>query len=75
MPALEIRHLSRRYGEHAAVDDVSFSVGEGEFVCVVGPSGCGKTTILRCAAGLLTPSGGWIAIAGRVVFSANQKLP
>ena len=45
------------------MDDVTFSVGEQQFVCIVGPSGCGKTTLLRLIAGLLEPSSGQITFA------------
>jgi len=48
-------------------DDVTFTVGEGEFVSVIGASGCGKTTVLNLAAGLDTPSGGSIFVDGRAV--------
>lgn len=51
-------------GELTAAKDVTFSVGEGEFVAIIGPSGCGKTTILSLAAGLLKPSGGTIERSG-----------
>ena len=43
-------------GETKAVENLSFSVDEGQFVSVIGPSGCGKTTILSLAAGLIAPS-------------------
>jgi multiple sugar transport system ATP-binding protein len=55
-----------------AVDRVSFEVADGEFLVLVGPSGCGKSTTLRLIAGLEEPSGGEIAIDGRVV---NDVLP
>jgi ABC-type sugar transport system ATPase subunit len=74
VPALEVRHLGKRYGNRGAVDDISLTVEEGELVCVVGPSGCGKTTLLRAVAGLLTPDAGRIAIAGQVVFSASPRI-
>ena len=45
-------------GETTAVKDLTFEVGDGQFVSVIGPSGCGKTTILSLAAGLLAPSSG-----------------
>ena len=65
--ALEVRHISKRFGERAAVDDVSFQVAEGEFVCLIGPSGCGKTTTLRMIGGYETPTSGEIYIHGRAV--------
>jgi NitT/TauT family transport system ATP-binding protein len=62
----ECQHLCKVYqtrtGVVPALEDVSFSVGEQEFVCVVGPSGCGKTTLLKLIAGLLKPT------AGQVIF-------
>ena len=51
-----IRNVSRSYGSTQALADVSVSVAEGEFCCVVGPSGCGKTTLLRAIAGLDDPA-------------------
>jgi NitT/TauT family transport system ATP-binding protein len=59
---LEIRHLSKSYGETRAIGDVDFTVTEREFVSVVGPSGCGKTTLLKCIAGLLTPTSGEVVL-------------
>jgi ABC-type Fe3+/spermidine/putrescine transport system ATPase subunit len=55
---IEVRDLVVRYGDAAAVDGVSFTVGRGEHVTLLGPSGCGKTTTLRAIAGLEAPSGG-----------------
>ena len=59
---LEIRHLSKSYGETQAIADVDFTVVEREFVSVVGPSGCGKTTLLKCIAGLLEPTSGEVVL-------------
>ena len=61
---ITIRNVSRSYGSTQALADVSFSVAEGEFCCVVGPSGCGKTTLLRAVAGLDDPDGGSILVGG-----------
>ncbi|WP_190193232.1 ABC transporter ATP-binding protein [Streptomyces minutiscleroticus] len=47
-----------------AVRDLSFTVGAGEFVCLVGPSGCGKTTLLKCVGGLLRPTAGEVRLGG-----------
>ena len=61
---LRFENVSMRYhtkqGETIAVQDLNFSVREGEFTAIIGPSGCGKTTLLSLAAGLLTPSSGRI---------------
>ena len=65
---LEIRHLSKSYGDTQAIADVDFTVVEREFVSVVGPSGCGKTTLLKCIAGLLAPS------SGEVVLQADKVM-
>ena len=67
----ECQHLCKSYrtrnGVVPALDDVTFSVGEQEFVCIVGPSGCGKTTLLKLIAGLLQPT------AGRITFAAEAS--
>lgn len=55
---LELDSISHRYGEVTAVDNVSFTVEEGEVVALIGPSGCGKSTLLSIAGGLLAPSSG-----------------
>jgi len=63
--ALELRSVSRRYGEVRAVEDVSLAVGAGEIFCLLGASGSGKTTLLRLLAGFEVPSAGDIFIAGQ----------
>ena len=50
-----------------AVDDVSFQIGRGQFVCLVGPSGCGKSTLLKLIAGLMLPSAGILEVEGESV--------
>ena len=57
-------HYHTRQGETAAVENLDFSVSEGEFAAIIGPSGCGKTTLLSLAAGLLKPSGGQVKNQG-----------
>jgi spermidine/putrescine transport system ATP-binding protein len=61
---VEFRGVTKRFGDVAAVDDVSFGVRRGEFCSVLGPSGCGKTTSLRMIAGFERPDAGEILIDG-----------
>jgi len=65
---IEIEHLTKAYGSYRALDDVSLSVGEGEFIALLGPSGCGKTTLLRSIAGFVEPDSGDITISGSSVL-------
>lgn len=67
MSYLEVRNLSKRFGDFTALGDVSLDVAEGEFVCFLGPSGCGKTTLLRAIAGLDPQTAGTIRQKGRDV--------
>src|SRR5437868_11781369 len=62
---LEVRNLSKRFGDFSALDDISLEIAEGEFVCFLGPSGCGKTTLLRAIAGLDIQTTGRIEQNGR----------
>ncbi|NDW06940.1 ABC transporter ATP-binding protein [Jiella pacifica] len=65
MAILELRDLTKRFGETIAVDRFTLSVEKGEFVSLLGPSGCGKTTTLQMVAGFETPTSGSIALNGR----------
>jgi spermidine/putrescine transport system ATP-binding protein len=65
MALLEVRQVTRRFGDFVAVDNVSLSIEAGEFFCLLGPSGCGKTTLLRMVAGFDAPNGGSIWLDGR----------
>lgn len=68
MPAaVELIHVTKRFGEVIANDDISFTVEKNEFFSLLGPSGCGKTTTLRCIAGLEEPDSGIIKLHGEVV--------
>jgi NitT/TauT family transport system ATP-binding protein len=75
---LEIKSLGKTYGAGAkathAVGNVTFSVQEREFVCVVGPSGCGKTTLLKCVGGLLPASQGEVVLRGKRVTSPPEEM-
>jgi putative spermidine/putrescine transport system ATP-binding protein len=64
---LELRGIRKRFGRHAAVDDVSLELRQGEFLTFLGPSGSGKTTTLMMVAGLQQPDDGAIILAGRPV--------
>jgi len=63
-PIIQFEHVTKRYDRILAVDDVSLTIGEGEFFALLGPSGCGKTTLLRMLAGFETPTEGRILIDG-----------
>jgi iron(III) transport system ATP-binding protein len=62
--SIEFRSVTKRYGEVAAVDRISFDIAAGTLVTLLGPSGCGKTTTLRLIAGLELPTAGAIRIGG-----------
>ena len=64
-PDLAADAVVKRFGDHVAVDSISFTVERGSFFSILGPSGCGKTTLLRMIAGFLEPDEGDIAIGGR----------
>lgn len=61
---IQVEHLTRRYGELTAVDDVSFQIGTGEVVGLLGHNGAGKTTIMKMITGYLEPSAGTIRVDG-----------
>ncbi len=75
-PILELRSISCAYdSSRSAVRDMSFSVREGEILCLLGPSGCGKTTVLRAIAGFEPVRSGEILLSGRVVSSPSETVP
>ncbi|PDH57660.1 MAG: ABC transporter ATP-binding protein [SAR116 cluster bacterium MED-G06] len=71
---LEFRHVGHAYNGAPSVEDISFTVNQGEVVTLLGPSGCGKTTLLRLAAGLERPMGGEIWLDDRLVSDATQVV-
>ncbi len=74
MAQLEIQNLSVQYGQHLAVDTVSFSLTQGEIGCLLGPSGCGKTTILRTIAGFEKPNAGLVNLHSKTVSKPGWAL-
>ena len=66
---IEAQDLVKKYADCTAVNHVSLSVGNGEFVAVTGRSGSGKSTLLKCLSGLLTPNSGSILIGGKNIHS------
>jgi iron complex transport system ATP-binding protein len=65
MNAIDVRALTVRVGSKRLLDDVSFTVAQGETIAVIGPNGAGKSTLLRALSGELAPSGGSIHLKGR----------
>ena len=74
-PKLALEGLGRRFGSHAAVQDASLALADGEFVSLLGPSGCGKTTTLRMIAGFIEPTAGRIVMNGTVVSEPGRIVP
>lgn len=71
---IEAVGLTRRYGEFVAVDDVSFTIGQGEIVGLLGHNGAGKTTIMKMLTGYLEPSAGWVRVNGVEVEADRQRV-
>jgi NitT/TauT family transport system ATP-binding protein len=71
---LEVTSLTRAFGDHLAIADISIQVADGELVTIVGPSGCGKSTLLRCVAGLLPPTSGQVVLNGAPVTRVPDRL-
>ena len=64
-PGIELRGVTKRYGQQVALRDVDVEIRDGEFFCMLGPSGCGKTTTLNLIGGFVAPTEGTISIQGR----------
>jgi multiple sugar transport system ATP-binding protein len=73
MAEVVLEDVVKAYGEVVAVDHVSLTIRDGEFIALVGPSGCGKTTTLNMVAGLIELTSGTITIGGRVVNDLDPK--
>ena len=68
---VKVEHLTKKYGDLLVLDDISFSIKKGEFLCIVGPTGCGKTTFLNLLTKIIEPTAGNIYIDG---VPANPKI-
>jgi len=71
---VQVRNLTKRFDELLVLDDITFHVYEGEFLCIVGPTGCGKTTFLNVLSKLLPPSSGEIFIDGEPADPRKHNL-
>lgn len=71
---VEIKKLTKIYGDRPAIDELELTVADGEFLVLLGPSGCGKTTAMRSVVGLETPEKGSVTINGNTVFDADTSV-
>jgi len=71
---LDIRNVSKRFGEKVVLEDVTFHVPVGEFLCLCGPNGAGKSTLLKAILGLIHPDTGSISISGLPVERGRSKI-
>ncbi len=74
MPEIRLENITKRFGKSVAVDNLTMTINDGEFISLLGPSGCGKTTTLRMIAGLETPTEGEIYIDNVCVFSSQNGI-
>lgn len=72
-PILEVRHLSKNFGENRVLRDIDFSVYKGDVICIIGASGSGKSTLLRCLNLLETPTSGEIMFHGKNILDRSVK--
>src|SRR5215208_4017168 len=73
-PIIEVEGLTRRFGDRVAVDDVSFTVYEGEVFAFLGPNGSGKSTTIRMLCGILTPSAGEGRVLGYDIATEGERI-
>ncbi|NMA70147.1 MAG: amino acid ABC transporter ATP-binding protein [Desulfitobacterium sp.] len=71
---IDVKHLSKSFGENVVLRDINFSVHKGEVVCIIGSSGSGKSTLLRCVNLLETPSGGEIIYKGENILDDKHNV-
>ena len=74
MTTLQLTSISKRFGEHVALDDVSFDVGGGEVHALLGENGAGKTTLMRIAYGMMAPDAGEIVVTGEQRAARSERI-
>jgi iron(III) transport system ATP-binding protein len=74
MPEVHVSQLSKQFGDIAVLNDINFTIKEGEFFTLLGPSGCGKSTTLNCIAGLEAPTSGSITVGNVPFVDTARKL-
>jgi ABC-2 type transport system ATP-binding protein len=74
MPMIEVQHLTKRYRDRVAVEDLTFSVEEGEILGFLGPNGAGKSTTMKILTGFLPPSAGTARVGGFDVFEQPLEV-
>lgn len=72
--SLEVRHLTKKYGDTEVLKDIDLTIKQGEFVALIGKSGCGKSTLLRAVSALTNITGGIIKINGKSVTAINPEV-
>ena len=70
---IEVSHLSKKYGTHPAIEDLSFTVGDGQIFGLLGPNGAGKSTIMNILTGYLAPTSGEVKVAGFSLPEQTQQ--
>ncbi|MEU7212622.1 ABC transporter ATP-binding protein [Streptomyces sp. NPDC044989] len=73
MPELVVENIKKSFHGTAVLEDINFTVADGEFFTLLGPSGCGKSTTLSCVAGLETPDSGTIRVGDQVFFDGTPR--
>lgn len=74
MPKVQVRNLTKQFGDLLVLNNISFDVASGEFLCIVGPTGCGKTTFLNSLTKLYEPTAGEILLDGQPVNLKTQNI-
>lgn len=72
-PIIELRSITKRYGEKTIIDGLNLAINDGEFLTILGPSGCGKTTVLRLIAGFEDLTDGSIILDGQDVSNVDAE--